>query len=241
MNRYHNAYNQISDFLENKKWRSYWRNPNKLIEKMGWELIPYSKETNTDLSNDAYCKYENNKIYILYCKDNYKTRTNFNFHHEVGHIIAGHIYLDNCEIDTNHLLHEREATIIGRIIFLPAYILTYILERISNSIYLKNYLENKYELSSHYIKVRFEYLTEDLENINPPDYIIHEAEKEYQLLKSWYLQNEYNYCYETKTYLETPDFLKKVFSDVKIRTFDEFIQEEMEDYWASIMGESYAL
>lgn len=197
MTSYKRAYDLASEFLENLDVKKYWREPKKLFKVMGWELIEYSIWDNANLSMEAYCSYQDNKFFILYCKENYKPRTTFNFHHEAGHIIGAHpiLYGDNlCKssIATEKRYLETEATIIGRNVFLPARIIDYIIKNFKGDILtIKRYFVETYNVSWEYVNARFEILNEDLKYMNYPKWFYSEETKEYGYFFDWYLKSQY--------------------------------------------------
>lgn len=201
MYNYENAYRLTSEFLKNLDVKRYWREPEKLFKAMNWELIPYNSSDRNNypgLSTDAYSSYKDGKFFILYYKEQFQTRTNYNLHHEAGHIVAGHpiIYgntLCKSSLTTENKYLETEATIIGRNIFFPAKIVDYIIKN-SRNIELediKSYFVYKYNLSYQYVNTRFDFLEEDLKNMVYPEWIHLEEVKEYNRFSLWYLKNRY--------------------------------------------------
>lgn len=197
MELYTNAYRLASEFLENKEIKDLWRNPKKLFQKMGWELVPYSIFDNQKLSTEAYSSYKYGRFFILYCENTYPARITFNFHHEAGHIVAAHpiIYGEElCKscISSEKDCIEREATIIGRNIFLPANILRYIVNNSNVDVEtIKLYFRETYNLSVEYTNIRFSYLETDYNNMVYPKWMGTEETKEYGKFCQWYLQNRY--------------------------------------------------
>lgn len=194
MFRYDQAYKLASEFLENLDVKHYWREPEKLFKAMGWELIPYGVFDYPELSADAYSSYRHGKFFILYFEGQVKTRTNYNFHHEAGHIIAGHpiIYrniLCKSSMDTEKKYLEIEATVIGRNIFLNAYIINYILEQNKDVEKVKSYFCEKYTLSRDYIDARFDFLEIDLNSMNYPEWVGQEAKREFFKFSLWNFKN----------------------------------------------------
>ncbi|MCF0163601.1 MAG: hypothetical protein HUJ88_13670 [Fusobacterium necrophorum] len=189
------AYRLASEFIENPYWLRYWRKPEDLFKSMGWIVIPYKKSEQKELTNEAYSSYKKGKFFILYSCENYKTRTNYNFHHESGHIIAAHPIkygniLCKSSQNTEKRFLEEEATIIGRNIFLPAYVIKYILKKTEDNVeVVKKYFQEKYTLSQEYINVRFEYLELDFKKMTYPQNIETEARREYLLFTLWFLSN----------------------------------------------------
>lgn len=206
---YYNAYRLASEFLENKFVQKAWREPIKLFDLMGWPLISYNVFENPNLSTEAYTSYKHGQFFILYCSSNYKTRTNYNFHHETGHVIAAHpiLYGDSlCKscLDTEREFLETEATIIGRNVFLPAKIILYIIQKEKSKVdAVKRYLMNTYRLSSDYINVRFQYLEHDFANMIYPQWVEEEKVKEYKHFLAWKIKNDH------------PPFIKKYINDYK--------------------------
>lgn len=193
MTSYKRAYDLASEFLENLDVKRYWREPEKLFKAMRWELIEYSIWDNVNLTMEAYCSHRDNNFFILYCKENYKPRITFNFHHEAGHIIAGHpiLYgntLCKSSTDTEKKYLEVEATIIGRNIFLNAYIINYILEQNRDIEKVKSYFCEKYTLSRDYIDARFDFLEIDLNSMTYPEWVENEAKVEYFRFSMWALK-----------------------------------------------------
>ena len=192
MRRFKNAYALASEFIENPLWCNFWRNPEKLFKALGWEIITYSTKDNPQLSTEAYSSYKNNKFYILYCIENYETRKNYNLHHEGGHIIGAHPIrfgniLCKSSINTEKKFLEEEATIIGRNVFLPAYIIEYILNHTKVSFNIvKKYFCDTYRLSKQYMDVRFEYLESDMLQMTYPETIKREAIKELLCFSLWH-------------------------------------------------------
>ena len=193
MFKYPEAYRLASEFLENLDVKRYWREPEKLFKVMEWELIPYGPFDYPELSSDAYSSYRYGKFFILYFDGQIKTRTNYNFHHEAGHIIAGHpiLYgntLCKSSTDTEKKQLEVEATIIGRNIFLNAYIINYILEQNRDIEKVKTYFCEKYTLSRDYIDTRFDFLEIDLNIMTYPEWVENEAEVEFVRFSMWNLK-----------------------------------------------------
>lgn len=201
MYNYENAYRLASEFLENSDVKRYWREPENLFKAMGWELISYNefeRSVYPILSKDAYSSYKDGKFFIVYYKEQFQTRTNYNLHHEAGHIVAGHpiIYgntLCKSSLNTENKFLETEATIIGRNIFFPARIVDYIIKNFKNIKLedIKNYFVYKYNLSYQYVNARFDFLEEDLKNMVYPRWMYLEEVKEYNLFSLWYLKNRY--------------------------------------------------
>ncbi|WP_147368268.1 hypothetical protein [Fusobacterium necrophorum] len=185
------AYRLATEFIENPCWLKYWKKPECLFKSLGWIVISYKRSEHHKLTNEAYSSYKNGKFFILYSCENYKTRTNYNFHHESGHIIAAHPIkygniLCKSSQNTEKRFLEEEATIIGRNVFLPAYIIKYILIKTKNDVEnVKKYFQEKYILSQEYINVRFEYLDIDFKNMSYPKNIEREARREYLLFSIW--------------------------------------------------------
>ena len=193
MFKYPEAYRLASEFLENLDVKRYWREPEKLFKVMGWELIPYGVFDYPELSADAYSSYKYGKFFILYFEGQVKTRTNYNFHHEAGHIIAGHPIrygdsLCKSSVDNEKKYLEVEATIIGRNIFLNAYIINYILEQNRDIEKVKSYFCEKYTLSRDYIDTRFDFLEIDLNSMTYPEWVENEAKAEFVRFSMWNLK-----------------------------------------------------
>lgn len=193
MFKYPEAYRLASEFLENLDVKRYWRDPEKLFNAMGWELIPYGVFDYPELSADAYSSYKNGKFFILYFEGQVKTRTNYNFHHEAGHIIAGHPIrysesLCKSSADNEKKYLEIEATVIGRNVFLNAYIIKYILEQNRDIEKVKTYFCEKYTLSRDYIDTRFDFLDIDLNSMIYPEWVENEAKVEYVKFSMWSLK-----------------------------------------------------
>lgn len=195
MKKFTNAYTLASEFIENPFWKAFWRTPKKLFKVLGWKLIPYSKNDSPFLTMEAYSSCKDGKFYILYCVENYATRTNYNFHHEGGHIIAAHPIrfgniLCKSSINTEKKFLEEEATIIGRNVFLPAYVIDHVITYSKTSLdIIKEYFCDTYKLSRNYINVRFDYLELDLENMVYPKKIESEAIKELLHFFKWNLDH----------------------------------------------------
>lgn len=207
MRNFTNAYALASEFIENPFWKTFWRTPEKLFKVLGWELIPYSKYDNPFLTTEAYSSYKNGNFYILYCIENYETRKNYNLHHEGGHIIGAHPIrfgniLCKSSIDTEKKFLEEEATIIGRNVFLPAYVIKHVIINAKVNInIIKEYFCDTYKLSRSYIDARFDFLEEDLNNMVYPKGIEGEATKELLHFLKWNLEyypikNFYNSYFE---------------------------------------------
>lgn len=193
MFKYPEAYRLASEFLENLDVKRYWRDPEKLFKAIGWELIPYGVFDYPELSADAYSSYKNGKFFILYFEGQVKTRTNYNFHHEAGHIIAGHPIrygesLCKSSADNEKKYLEIEATVIGRNVFLNAYIIKYILEQNRDIEKVKTYFCEKYTLSRDYIDTRFDFLDIDLNSMIYPEWVENEAKVEYVKFSMWSLK-----------------------------------------------------
>lgn len=183
MHRYDRAYRLASEFLENLDAKHHWRKPENLFKAMGWELIPYGPFDFPELSSDAYSSYRYGKFFILYFEGQLNTRTNYNFHHEAGHIIAAHpiLYGDSlCKSSahTDKKYIEVEATIIGRNIFLNAYIINELIKITGNEEEVKNYFCEEYTLSRDYVDARFSFLRMDLKNMIYPEWVKLEVKKE---------------------------------------------------------------
>lgn len=196
MEEFRSSYEIASDFInDNPNWVLHWRNPIQLFESLGWEVIPYKKSEYEKLSIEAYSSYKHNNFYILYCEDNYVTRTTYNLHHEGGHVISAHPILFpevlcKSSKDTEKHYLESSATIVGRNVFLPAFIIDYIIKNVNNidESCIKEYFRETYKVSKQYINVRFEYLEKDLKNMRYPREIYKEAAKEYGKFANWYLK-----------------------------------------------------
>ena len=160
---------------------------------MGWELIPYGVFDYPELSADAYSSYKYGKFFILYFEGQVKTRTNYNFHHEAGHIIAGHPIrygdsLCKSSADNEKKYLEIEATLNGRNVFLNSYIINYILEQNRDIEKVKTYFCEKYTLSRDYIDTRFDFLEIDLNSMTYPEWVENEAKVEYVRFSMWSLK-----------------------------------------------------
>ena len=196
MEEFVTSYKLASDFINNNdNWVLYWRNPILLFKSLGWEVIPYKKEDWKNLSIEAYSSYKYDNFHILYCEDNYSTRINYNFHHEGGHIISAHpiLYPDvlcKSSKDTEKQFLEISATVVGRNVFLPAFIINHIIEcypHLDISI-IKEYFRETYCLSKQYINIRFKFISKDLKNMSYPKIIHDEACKECMNFVRWFLK-----------------------------------------------------
>lgn len=182
---YSEAYRLASEFWENPLVHKYWREPLKLIKAMRWEAIPYDYEEIQELSKEAYSTYRKYKFYIPYNINNHCGRITFGLHHETGHIVGGHpircgeILYKSCENSEKKYI-EREATIIGRNIYLPAPIIDNLIKSFGS----KNtivYLQYAYYLSKEYAINRINVLDDDLEYMHFPFFSLQEeiiAERE---------------------------------------------------------------
>lgn len=192
MQDFSEAYRLTSEFMENQNVVKYWRTPLKLFKEMNWHVIFYKNSDSSYLTAEGYSCYKNGNFFILCAKDNpFKNRITFNLHHEGGHIVCLHTILYESTIfkseeATTRVKLEREASLAGRNIFIPAYIVNHILEN-ENYDYemVKNYFCETYKISRRYMEVRFSYLAEDLKNIKHPDWLKGEAINEYSSYKEW--------------------------------------------------------
>lgn len=163
---YSEAYRLAKEFWENPTVHKYWREPLKLIKAMGWEAIPYDYEKIQKLSKEAYSTYRKSKFYIPYNINNHYGRITFGLHHETGHIVGGHpircgeILYKSCENSEKKYI-EREATIIGRNIYLPAPIIRDLINNFGENVTI-NYLQYAYYLSKEYTINRINILNDDL-------------------------------------------------------------------------------
>lgn len=164
---YSEAYRLATEFWENPIVQKNWRNPLILIKKMGWELIPYNYKKIKELSKEAYSTYKENKFFILYNMNNHFGRITFSLHHETGHIVGGHpircgeVLYKSCKNSEKHFI-EKEATIIGRNIYLPPPVIKSLIEHFGKKETIK-YLQYAYYLSEEYVINRINILNEDLE------------------------------------------------------------------------------
>ena len=177
MSLYKEAYNIVQEFWDNPVVKSNWRSPLLLIEKMGWELIPYNRFSNilAVKSGEAYAKYKDNCFYILLNVDVPYNRITYNLHHEIGHIVGAHPlrYENELHMSSKNWSRKKleiEATIIGRNIFLPAQLIDSMLKLpFVDEVTFKKYLMAAYYLSRDYVDTRFLKLKDDLENIEFSD------------------------------------------------------------------------
>lgn len=182
---YSEAYRLATEFWENPIVQKNWREPLRLIRAMGWKLIPYNYEEVSGLSKEAYSTYKENKFFVLYNTNNHSGRITFGLHHETGHIVGGHpircgeVLYKSCKNSEKHYI-EKEATIIGRNVYLPPPVIKSLIEHFGKKETIK-YFQYAYYLSEEYITNRINILNEDLEymffnNISFDDDILIERE-----------------------------------------------------------------
>ena len=196
---YKEAYRVASDFLEGEIWRKYWRDPLSLLKELRCEIYSYSKENesllkkwspfiNIDSLGEGYCVRKDGVTYILYREDNpCPERKTYVFHHERGHTVGAHSILHKDILLSNNRQKDKledEATIIGRNVFLPAFVIKYLLKYFDYEI-VKRYYNKVYHVSKQYFDVRCNYLDRDYENMIYPECIREEAEKELEELREW--------------------------------------------------------
>lgn len=197
---YREAYRMASEFLEGEIWRKYWRYPLFLLDQLRCEICPYAKNDKkffedwkniikTETLGEGYCARRDGVTYILYQQDNpCPERKTYVFHHEGGHVIGVHSILYKDILLSNDKQKDKledEATIIGRNVFLPAYIIKHLLKSFDYEI-VKKYYNKVYHVSKQYFDVRFKHLEKDLRNMIYPECIKEEAEKELNDLENWY-------------------------------------------------------
>lgn len=172
------VYEIISQFQEDQRLDTFPLDPQEIIEKNNWKLIPYTDfhDELMAISHDGFTYYYDGVFYIYYNKSKPYKRVRFTLFHEIGHIILNHHIEFKKEIlqsSENTGFMESEANIVARNLMAPAYII--------HNLYLgmNNFIPEIFQMSDKASINRIRWINKDYREIRykNPDFLLPEIQR----------------------------------------------------------------